>query len=300
MSRNDDFFGCLSIVWILGVVFLAVVLTQKFGVWPWLIGAAGIFFLFQHGAETERERVKEQKRQLLVAPCHHGTVGGLRNVSLCTSCVQERQEADRRAQMEAQRAVAEQRQRAIEWRLQLRNHDFLRAMDPVDFEQLVLQLYQAIGYEVQATPVTNDQGIDGFLRRGNELVLLQCKRVKRSVGAPVLRDLYGNIKHHHHFQSAGNAVSGLLVTTGNVSRQGREFIVGKPIVIVEIDKLVELIDANLGINTVVPATHVSRATRIPRGTCPKCGGQLRRVSLRSGVFYGCSAYPSCRHTQRRL
>lgn len=32
--------------------------------------------------------------------------------------------------------------------------------------------------------------------------------------------------------------------------------------------------------------------------CPKCGRQMLLKSGRYGVFYGCSAYPECKHTER--
>lgn len=32
--------------------------------------------------------------------------------------------------------------------------------------------------------------------------------------------------------------------------------------------------------------------------CPKCGGQLKKKKGKYGVFYGCSQYPTCRHTEK--
>ncbi len=158
-----------------------------------------------------------------------------------------------------------------------------------------------MGYSTQATPITGDGGIDGFLRRDKELILLQCKRVMGSVGQPVVRDLYGNIKHYFNAEQAcGNTVSGLLVTTGRVSRQARAWATGKPIQFIELDNLVSLIIKHIGIENIVPEDFQPPAVQIPRGRCPKCGSNLRRINGRNGSFYGCTSYPSCRYTVSRL
>jgi restriction endonuclease Mrr len=53
--------------------------------------------------------------------------------------------------------------------------------------------FGVVGHEMEATRYTADGGVDGYLRKDGQLALLQCKRVKGSVGEPILRDLFGTM-----------------------------------------------------------------------------------------------------------
>lgn len=201
------------------------------------------------------------------------------------------------AALEAER----RRQREIAWKKKLRDKSYLQQVDPREFERIVLFLYENMGYSTEATPITGDQGIDGFLRRDGKLVLLQCKRVKSGVGQPVIRDLYGNIAHFlGEKKSHGISVSGLLVTTGSVSQQAKAWARNKPIKVVELDELVSLIEKHIGIDNIVPKKFNPANLPTPKGVCPKCGSRLRKINGRNGPFYGCTSYPTCRYTRSRL
>lgn len=292
--------GCFMIV-ALGVgATAAIALTNHLGVWPWIIAAVAIYAWVEFNGDRVKEENEERRRQLALAPCKHSTAGAAADPRLCSACVQERAAAER-ARVELERQFAEQnRQAEVRWRERLRNTEYLRQVPPLEFERIVLLVYRSMGFDAQATPRTNDEGIDGFLRRGNELVLLQCKRVQRSVGQPFVRDLLGCIKHVRSTEPPEVRVSGLLVTTGRVSQQARAWAANHPISFVEIDELVELIKANISIDRIVPGDFVAPAHAAPQGECPRCGGKLRRRSGRNGEFFGCTNYPGCRHTENSL
>ncbi len=38
--------------------------------------------------------------------------------------------------------------------------------------------------------------------------------------------------------------------------------------------------------------HIMKIMTVNK-VCPKCGGELRKVSGQYGLFYGCSCYPDC-------
>src|SRR5262249_42904771 len=97
----------------------------------------------------------------------------------------------------------------------------------------VCALFTRMGWDVEATPYVRDGGIDGYLRKDGQLILLQCKRVKGYVGEPVVRDLWGTIDH-------AKAIGGIVVTTGTVSSSARHWIRGKAIHVVELDELCSL------------------------------------------------------------
>lgn len=224
-------------------------------------------------------------------PCIHGVKGAAYNTDACSVCARERaqqQQAHLREQHEKRRAEESARQRAYaEWTAKIRLPEYVKAIDPQEFETLVCSLYRKMGYRVEETPYVGDNGADGYLYRGAEKTVLQCKRVQGSVGEPVLRDLYGTM----HSEKCTNA---LVVTTGSVSKQARKWIEGKPIRIVELDELQGLLRQHFTEGEVVPEEFNPQglATR----QCPRCSKSLRVINGRNGRFIGCTGYPTCRYT----
>ena len=104
----------------------------------------------------------------------------------------------------------------------------LAALSPQGFEQLVADLFSAMGYQVRLTPQSRDQGVDVYAKRisasGTESLAIQCKHyLNRVVGVEHARALYGVV---HAQQSI---TRGVLVTSGDFSRECREFAQGKRI-----------------------------------------------------------------------
>lgn len=111
----------------------------------------------------------------------------------------------------------------------------LCAMSPLDFEEFVARLFREMGYAVEITSISRDHGIDLLMHKDNRLVVVQCKRWNASIGEPVLRDFYGSL------MSAG-AQSGYVVTTGTFTSQAYSFVQGKPIQLVDLDALINLVN----------------------------------------------------------
>ena len=111
----------------------------------------------------------------------------------------------------------------------------LQSLSPSDFEEYVARrIFERRGYKALNTPDVKDGGIDVLVtdRIGRQMVV-QCKRYRHSVGEPVVRDLYGTM--------IGNgAVSAYLVTTGEITTAARLWAAGKPIELVDGQRLVEL------------------------------------------------------------
>lgn len=84
----------------------------------------------------------------------------------------------------------------------------LLAMDPFDFERHVMAFFQAQGLLAWVTKKSNDAGIDGFVRHGNGLVVVQCKRhaAENPVGSPDVQKFKGAMEEHGVWR-------GYLVTT---------------------------------------------------------------------------------------
>ena len=118
--------------------------------------------------------------------------------------------------------------------------DFLRSTDPVEFEHLVGELFNAMGAEsVTVTRGSGDGGVDvrGTLLAGGAIpiqIAAQVKRWKHNVGSPVVNEIRGSLGLHD---------IGLVVTTGRFSigaKKAAQIKDRKPITLIDGDDLVNL------------------------------------------------------------
>lgn len=95
----------------------------------------------------------------------------------------------------------------------------LQKISPAAFERLCQRLLRELGFQnVEVTGRSNDGGIDGkgTLRLGGVLsfhVIFQAKRYKGTVSPSIVRDFRGAM--------VGRADKGLIITTGNFSREAK-------------------------------------------------------------------------------
>ncbi|WP_031021585.1 restriction endonuclease [Streptomyces sp. NRRL S-1314] len=114
----------------------------------------------------------------------------------------------------------------------------LFAMDPVAFENLVADLFRAMGMQAVTTQRSNDGGVDVDALdptpiRGGTIVV-QVKRYRNTVPPTAVRDLYGTV------QDAG-ANKGVLVTTSGFGPGSHTFANGKPLELISGPELVDLL-----------------------------------------------------------
>ncbi|MEU3773453.1 restriction endonuclease [Streptomyces sp. NPDC032472] len=114
----------------------------------------------------------------------------------------------------------------------------LFAMDPIDFENLVAELFRAMGMEAVTTQRSGDGGVDvealdpAPIRGGR--IVVQVKRYRNTVPPTAVRDLYGTV------QDKG-ANKGVLVTTASFGPGSYTFAEGKPLELVPGPALVDLL-----------------------------------------------------------
>lgn len=113
----------------------------------------------------------------------------------------------------------------------IRTLDQLQSIDPVDFERYCGFLYEQQGYKAYMTATSGDEGVDLWLTKGREAVVVQCKRYAGTVGQPTVRDLYGTMLHT-------KASAAVLITTGSVSRAAEEWAADKPIRLIDGHELI--------------------------------------------------------------
>lgn len=114
----------------------------------------------------------------------------------------------------------------------------LYEMDPIAFENLVADLFRAMGMQAVTTQRSNDGGVDVDALdpapiRGGKIVV-QVKRYRNTVPPTAVRDLYGTV------QDAG-ANKGVLVTTSRFGPGSHTFANGKPLELIPGAELVDLL-----------------------------------------------------------
>ena len=99
-----------------------------------------------------------------------------------------------------------------------KRHDEVRKtvthLEARQFEFEVARLLQLMGYRVDVTGGTGDDGVDVFARKDNEKIVIQCKRWDRKpVGRAVVDELAGTASRH-------GATRAILATTSSFSPDG--------------------------------------------------------------------------------
>ena len=112
----------------------------------------------------------------------------------------------------------------------------LRKLSPSEFEQVIADFFQSMGYRTRLSEAGHDHGVDVMVYDGKgQKWVVQCKRYRGVVGEPILRDLLGAMLHER-------AQRAYLMTTGRISKNGREWVKGKPIIIYAGQGLVRLLN----------------------------------------------------------
>jgi restriction system protein len=121
-------------------------------------------------------------------------------------------------------------------------HQQLAEMSPYQFEHLIRDLLEAMGYEaVTVTKEAGDKGVDvvGTVQFGITTIteVVQVKRHRANIGRPVLDQLRGALPYH-------KAIRGTLITLGNFSKGCKEaalFPGAAPITLINGEKLLDLL-----------------------------------------------------------
>ena len=197
------------------------------------------------------------------------------------------------------------------------NIESIRDLPWRQFEELVAEAFRRDGFTVIENAYAGaDGGVDIRLGRGGESYLVQCKNWrKQSVGVATVREMFGVL-------AAESARGVFIVCSGTYTADAVRFAEGKPINLVDGDKLMAMVarvrrDSPDGV-------HEARATgrhqesldtegcglepdglesaHLDQPSCPRCGGNLVVRTARKGRnagrrFWGCETFPKCRFVE---
>ncbi|MED7953775.1 restriction endonuclease [Streptomyces sp. BE303] len=114
----------------------------------------------------------------------------------------------------------------------------LFAMDPIEFEELIAELFRLRGFRVMTTARSGDAGVDVVAEDLDPVtggrIVIQAKRYRSTVSPTAVRDLDSTVRHH-------GAIKGILVTTAGFGPGSYEYIRNKPLTLVSGPELVELL-----------------------------------------------------------
>jgi hypothetical protein len=170
-----------------------------------------------------------------------------------------------------------------------------------NFELLIGEVYRRKGYAVEiSSGLGADGGKDLTLRKNNQLVVVQCKKLAQDhrVTAGQMREFFGLI-------TAEGAARGFFVTTGYFSADATKFAAGKPIDLIEraeVESLVTEVSAageNLYNISSWIKTFASRA-KVADPVCPFCENPMKLIRGVFGKpFWGCTRYRTHRCRGKR-
>jgi hypothetical protein len=107
-------------------------------------------------------------------------------------------------------------------------------LPPGEFEEMTAELYRARGFQAHKTGASGDHGVDVVVKsKDGKTMVVQCKRWRKPVGEPIIREFYGTMHHE-------KAVQGTIIATSGFTPQAIEWAKGKPMFLYDGNKFIEM------------------------------------------------------------
>ena len=163
-------------------------------------------------------------------------------------------------------------------------------MDGLQFEFYLKALFKELGYKSEVTKGSNDFGADLIMKKDNEKIVIQAKRYKykSNVSVDAVQQIYTAIPYY-------KADAGWIITNSFFTKSAEKLALVTNVKLLNRNKLVDFI------NEIQPSISPKeiKKTIPPRARkCPDCKSDLIvRRSKAGNEFFGCSNYPTCKHTE---
>ncbi len=145
----------------------------------------------------------------------------------------------------------------------IEHDDFLSGLDgrpnlyelnPFEFEKVICNLFEKMGFESKLTRSAKDGGVDVIAFDSRPIlggkVVIQAKRYKNTVGVSDVRDLWGTMDHER-------AHKGILITTSGFGPDAYKFAENKPLELIDGGGLLYLLgEANIEARIEFPSDNV--------------------------------------------
>ena len=114
--------------------------------------------------------------------------------------------------------------------------DHWLSLDGLAFERELGNLYRELGYDVETTPITGDQGVDRILKKNGLTTIIQCQSHQQPVGPAIARETYGAL-------ISSGADNAILACTSGFTRGVLKFVEDKSIVLASAKEIVALVES---------------------------------------------------------
>lgn len=134
-----------------------------------------------------------------------------------------------RIEEEREKIEQERLKRKKEQEEKRKNKEFWFGLNGLDTEKELDKVFEKLGFKIETTPPSNDEGIDHVL---NGEIVVQTKNQKKGVGRPDLQRFWGSWKDFHK--------KGIFVSIHGFSNNCREFVRDKPILLFDVNDVIEM------------------------------------------------------------
>ena len=144
---------------------------------------------------------------------------------------EERVLREQKEREEQERIEQERLKRKKELEEKRKKKEFWFGLNGLDTEKELDKVFEKLGFKIETTPPSNDEGIDHVL---NGEIVVQTKNQKKGVGRPDLQRFWGSWKDFHK--------KGIFVSIHGFSNNCREFVRDKPILLYDVDDVVRMME----------------------------------------------------------
>jgi hypothetical protein len=110
---------------------------------------------------------------------------------------------------------------------------YWKSLRGTEFEKALANLYKKMGYSVQQTKASGDEGIDLIISKEDKTTIVQCKGHVKPIGIGAARDLFGTMMHC-------KADSAILACPAGFTKAVVKFVNNKPIQLLSAGDLIEM------------------------------------------------------------
>ena len=130
---------------------------------------------------------------------------------------------------EQERIKQERLKRKKELEEKRKKKEFWFKLGGLETEVELDKVFKELGYKIETTPPSNDEGIDHVL---NGEIVVQTKNQKSKVSRPDLQRFWGSWKDSHK--------KGIFVSIHGFSNNCEEFVKDKPILLYDVDDVIRM------------------------------------------------------------
>jgi hypothetical protein len=116
--------------------------------------------------------------------------------------------------------------------------DEIDSMTGYEFESLLKQLFEKMGFTVKQTKLSGDQGADLVVNKLDEITVIQAKRSNSKIGNDAIQEVVASMGHY-------NAQKGIVMSNNYYTPSAIELARSNNIILIDRDKLRKLVEEYL-------------------------------------------------------